>query len=106
MLAAVAAALVIVHGIFGTTCLFKGVTGYPCPGCGMTRACYSALTGHFKDAFSLHPLFPLAPVMIAAVIVYTYIKKPLLRKIAEISLLAMGAAFIIVWIIRLAIGWR
>ncbi|HEY7348611.1 MAG TPA: DUF2752 domain-containing protein [Ktedonobacterales bacterium] len=32
-------------------CLFKNLTGRPCPGCGMTRAISSAAHGDFKQAF-------------------------------------------------------
>ncbi|MCS7224836.1 MAG: DUF2752 domain-containing protein [Armatimonadetes bacterium] len=38
------------------TCLFKIVTGYPCAGCGMTRAFVSAAQGQWRDAFQWHPV--------------------------------------------------
>lgn len=37
-------------------CLFKNLTGRPCPGCGMTRAISSASHGNFKQAFSYNKL--------------------------------------------------
>ncbi len=37
-------------------CLFKLMTGYPCAGCGMTRAFEAAAHGHFKEAFEWHPV--------------------------------------------------
>ncbi len=37
-------------------CLFKLMTGYPCAGCGMTRAFEAAAHGRFKEAFEWHPI--------------------------------------------------
>lgn len=37
-------------------CAFKLVTGYPCAGCGMTRAFEAAARGHFLEAFEWHPI--------------------------------------------------
>lgn len=38
-------------------CLFRHITGIPCPGCGMTRAHLAALRLDFQAAFSYHPLW-------------------------------------------------
>jgi hypothetical protein len=37
-------------------CQFRRLTGLQCPGCGMTRATYAVLHGHFGQAFGLNPL--------------------------------------------------
>ncbi len=37
-------------------CLFKLMTGYPCAGCGMTRAFEAAAHGRFREAFEWHPV--------------------------------------------------
>jgi len=39
-------------------CLFRRVTGVPCPACGLTRAASLAAHGRFVDAFALHPALP------------------------------------------------
>jgi uncharacterized protein DUF2752 len=36
-------------------CLFKALTGLPCPGCGLTRAFSSLLHGQFARAYAFHP---------------------------------------------------
>ena len=36
-------------------CLFKGLTGLDCPGCGMTRAFLLIGHGRFADAVASHP---------------------------------------------------
>jgi hypothetical protein len=41
----------------GTTlCLFKNVTGFPCPSCGSTRALLHILQGDLTGALSLNPI--------------------------------------------------
>lgn len=37
-------------------CIFKHVTGYPCPSCGTTSGVRSFLAGHYSDAFFQNPL--------------------------------------------------
>ena len=36
-------------------CLFKMLTGFPCPGCGLTHAFCSISHGHFKTAWQANP---------------------------------------------------
>ena len=38
-------------------CPIRKLTGFPCPGCGMTRACLAALRLNFGEAFRFHPLW-------------------------------------------------
>jgi hypothetical protein len=50
------------HGEF-TLCLFKNITGLPCPGCGMTRAFLFLGHGKIHEAVILNPnsllIFPI-----------------------------------------------
>jgi len=48
-----------------TFCLFKNITGQPCPGCGMGRSIIYLLHGDFETAFQLNSLvFVLLPILI------------------------------------------
>lgn len=48
-------------------CLFRFVTGIPCPSCGSTRSVISLLHGHFLEALSINPLgIIVAVIMIVA----------------------------------------
>jgi hypothetical protein len=38
------------------TCIFKNLTGLPCPGCGITRSMTSAVRGDISGSFSYHKL--------------------------------------------------
>ncbi len=40
-------------------CPMHLVLGLPCPGCGLTRAFCLASHGHWLEAYSFHPLYPL-----------------------------------------------
>lgn len=63
---ALAAGLVLV---LDTGCLFRRLTGVPCPGCGMTRAFLAAFRLDFPEAFRMHPLWPLpVPVFLASML--------------------------------------
>lgn len=42
----------------GFPCSFQQVTGYPCPGCGGTRAFFSLLSFDVISSFKFHPFVP------------------------------------------------
>lgn len=46
---------VIQRNFFYSSCPMVMFTGYPCPGCGLTRAGVALLRGDFALAFSIHP---------------------------------------------------
>lgn len=82
----------------GITCIFKFFFGVSCPGCGMTRACISALRLDFSAAFSYHPLWvALLPVL--ALLLYFHLCN---KKTAyHILLTASAVALIAVYFYRL-----
>lgn len=69
-------------------CPIYQVFGIPCPTCGITRAYKLFLTGHFADAFSMHPLF-LLPLI--------FLLKPFRKKWILIFIIIL---FVILYIIR------
>lgn len=46
---------VIVRNVFHAFCPLLIITGFPCAGCGMTRAMYCIMTGQFVRAADLNP---------------------------------------------------
>ena len=59
---------------FFPVCIFRFLTGFTCPGCGITRALHQVLHGHFINAFTLNPLFVLfSPLLLFALLRYTVI---------------------------------
>ena len=43
------------HLVLHASCPVVLLTGFPCPGCGLTRACILLLSFRFKEAFELNP---------------------------------------------------
>ena len=82
-------------------CPIKSFFGISCPGCGMSRACLSALRLDFEAAFYYHPLWIALPIFALLLLVFA-LKK---NKSAIYTLLLISAALlIIVYIIRLFFG--
>ncbi len=53
-------------------CGFREATGLLCPGCGATRAAYSALSGNFAESLAMNPLvllgYPAAAIAAAGLL--------------------------------------
>lgn len=73
----------IAYGLFvmytgiGIPCIFKLITGYECPGCGVSRMCMSLMKLDFKAAYNYNKvLFILSPflILLFALNLYRYIR--------------------------------
>lgn len=94
-------------------CLFKTLTGYPCPGCGGTRAAYALLHGDLLRALLINPLSCLLIIFYMAMLVWALrdgYKKDnslyrFLTKQWDIRLLVtIIATILIVWICNIKKG--
>ena len=83
----------------GWTCPIKALLGISCPGCGMTRACISAVRLDFVSAFSYHPLWVVLLPYIAVLLVLVVKEK---RKVTRIWLLLGAFLMLIVYGVRMA----
>ena len=81
-------------------CLIKHTIGFPCPGCGMTRAVGYLISFDFENAFFYHPLVFTLPFLI---FIFLYQDTKILGKIAhsKIFWISVIILFIIVYIIRM-----
>lgn len=80
-----------------STCPLLMITGFPCPGCGLTRAGTALLNLNFARAFELHPMiYPIA-ALAAVFVLYRYFfrksTKPLLKYVIMI-LVMMGILYV------------
>ncbi len=57
-------------------CPFKSLSGLPCPGCGMTRACFALLDGNFHAVGHLNPFGPVFGLFWAVVGVGVALPEP------------------------------
>lgn len=64
----------VVRSIFHAYCPFLIATGFPCPGCGMTRAVFYLLTGRFGRGMALNPAAPLWIGFIACFFIERYLR--------------------------------
>lgn len=88
----------------GTSCVVRSITGLPCPGCGLTRAILAALQGNLAEAFRLHPLFWLAPLILLAMLLLLIVQpEQLSSRRANRIWLVLAAVYILVYIIRMFI---
>jgi len=102
---AVSAAVWFYQFTLGNGCVILALTGIPCPTCGMTRATLCFLTGRFREAFYYQPLLPVPYSVIALCGLCVPMKKH--RRRLCCCVIVMLAAYIAVWIIRVAFfGWR
>lgn len=84
--------------IFG--CPIRLLTGFCCPGCGMSRALINMLRLDFEAAYIMHPLVFLLPVAIALILFRHRIPKKIL------TVLGIGALVLLtaVYVVRLSQG--
>ncbi|MDU2491822.1 MAG: DUF2752 domain-containing protein [Clostridium celatum] len=80
--------------ITGSICLIRGVTGVPCPSCGMSRAIIAFINGDIINAFKFHPLFWL-PFILFVLIVFK-------RKFFKQIIIGAIILTMIVYIFRMA----
>ena len=74
--------------------------GFPCPGCGLTRAFAELVTLHPMEAFRYNPTFPLWLMLILVAVWRRYFRGKSLS-VLRIPLLLTAIVTIIVYILRL-----
>lgn len=90
----------------GFKCVFRTLTGIPCPGCGMTRALLALLSWDLSGALYYHPLFFVPPLMAVCAALALVSRNEKRKKLFLALLILLFAAFTICWIVRVACGWR
>ncbi len=53
-------------------CMYKSLTGYECPGCGMQRSFIDLLRGNFLE--SIHQYPGLLPLLVTVIITFLHLK--------------------------------
>ncbi len=81
-------------------CIFKLLFGLPCPGCGLTRANVLFFTGHFYEAFMMHPLFLVADIFLIYIAVRFFMQKKKATKPFLVCCLCIIFIYLIVFAVR------
>lgn len=82
-------------------CVFRLMTGIPCPGCGMTRAWLAALRLDFAAAIAYHPLFWVVPIAFVLAFVREDATSDKVKRGIDIVIAVLCVLVISVWIVRL-----
>ncbi|XCP83496.1 DUF2752 domain-containing protein [Roseburia hominis] len=83
-------------------CPSVAVTGFPCPGCGLTRAMLSIFRGNFTVAWQIHPFSYVILLYIAVFFFRRYVQQKELTHFSKylIALLVLMVLFYIYRMIR------
>ena len=92
------AAVYAVMLALGITCPIKHFTGVSCFGCGMTRACLSALRLDLAAAFYYHPLWFAVPIAAPLLIILFWKRK---RTAFYTTVAILAVALVAVYLYRL-----
>ena len=102
--------LLALLGLPGWQCPFFRLTGVPCPGCGLTRACLLLVRGNLQASIRFHALAPIFLVLITILIIGTLLPKSVaepfinkaekLERLTGITLIILSG-LILYWLARL-----
>lgn len=97
-----AALLLTAHQFLGSVCLIHAITGFPCPGCGLTRAAILAMQGRWQESLEMHPLF--VPALAAGffLIINLLILKKKPGKLFYCCIFIISGLFLAVYCYRMA----
>lgn len=100
VIAAFSAYYILIHVFLHAFCPLVLITGFPCAGCGMTRAVFFMLTGQFARSFRLNPMA--LPVILFAVycFIFRYIRGVKV-KYWKAGILILLAGLIITYLYRM-----
>lgn len=97
--AAIAVYTVVVNLVFHAFCPMVIVTGFPCPGCGMTRALWYLATGRVGLSVQMHPM----GIPAACIFLYFLWNRYVLGRDAKGIRLLIGAFLILLLVLYV---WR
>lgn len=98
VIAVIVAVAALVLYVAGIGCPIKFLTGFSCPGCGLTRAWLEVFQGHPLLAMAYHPFFWAVPV----IIVLACMRTERYRRAIAVALCLVIVAFIALWAWRMA----
>ena len=85
----------------GITCPIKWLTGVSCPGCGMSRACFSLLRLDFAAAFEYHPVIFAMPLF---ALLFVYFSWREMKRSRDAVIYVFAAVMLVTYFIRLFTG--
>lgn len=94
----IAAYLWLNRTFLGSVCPWVVLTGFPCPGCGLTRAGMALLRGDFVEAFEIHPFIYGVAALAFAFFSYRYLLQRSQKVLVKwTAALIVGMVIFYVW---------
>ena len=96
--------------VFMPKCIFRTLTGWDCPGCGLQRAVHALLHGHFAEAFQYNYfLFMALPYVFAVMYMEWFTKGEKYLRLRRILyhpyvLYAYVVLYLLWWVMRNVLG--
>lgn len=85
--------IVLAYAFNFVSCPIKLITGFPCPGCGITRACMALFKLDFIGAFNYYPCIYILPLLF---IIILFKKRPFFEFIYNSKLFWISLILIII----------
>lgn len=98
---AVIACLLLLKATTGASCPMVALTGFPCPGCGLTRAGIHLMHGEVQSAFRIHPFIYGVAAYGAVFAINRYLLGRRMGKVLKGSLVLLVAAMCLFYIWRM-----
>ena len=92
--------IIVTQIIFGSVCPMVIIFKYPCPACGLTRACICILTGHFEKAIE----YNITAYLWMPLILWFFIMRYFVRKEKihwELPVIMVGIVTILYYVYRI-----
>lgn len=87
------------------SCIFKERTGYPCPGCGGTRAIMAFLDGNIIQSVQYHPVVPyvifIYTIFLLTGTLHLRIKSMPYLKLKPIHFYILDVLILLQWIVKM-----
>lgn len=90
----------LMHVLFQAFCPMVVLTGFPCPGCGLTRSVLFFLTGQWERSFYIHPMGGIVLFFLCYCAWFRYIKGKKIPGLNWILAFLVGTA-VVLFLIRM-----
>src|SRR5437016_4718653 len=64
-------------------CMFKRLTGAPCPGCGVTRSCGNLIRGNVRRSIEFHPLGVVFTPVLFGIVALSFLPSAMRKAFAD-----------------------
>ena len=93
---------IIAWRLFGTGCVLASTIGFPCPGCGATRALAELIKGNFISSLYFHPLL-IPSVILIFIYFFLWLTRESMPKYLDKFLIVYVIIVVALFIVRMVL---